>query len=66
MSRGPKKVHTVLRQPAQTLVLVPSPVLLFKAMERFRAPGFLDREKGKFNFKNTLLSLDFSTITLCL
>ncbi|CAO0820922.1 hypothetical protein DFAR_2000017 [Desulfarculales bacterium] len=33
-------------------------------MERFRAQGSLDRKKGKFKFKNKLLSLDSSTITL--
>ncbi|CAO0823670.1 hypothetical protein DFAR_3820024 [Desulfarculales bacterium] len=40
--------------------------LFFKAMERFRAQGSLDRKKGKFKFKNKLLRLDSSTITLCL
>ncbi|CAO0819666.1 hypothetical protein DFAR_1050025 [Desulfarculales bacterium] len=63
-NRGPQKVHTVLRQPAQALVFVPSPVLFFKAMERFRAQGSLDRKKGKFKFKNKLLNLGSSTITL--
>ncbi|CAO0822625.1 hypothetical protein DFAR_4060004 [Desulfarculales bacterium] len=41
-------------------------VLLFKAIERFRAQGSLGREKGKFKFKNKLLRLDSSTITLCM
>ncbi|CAO0819908.1 hypothetical protein DFAR_110002 [Desulfarculales bacterium] len=40
--------------------------LFFKAMERFRAQGSLSRKKGKFKFKNKLLSLDSSTITPCL
>ncbi|CAO0824296.1 hypothetical protein DFAR_570009 [Desulfarculales bacterium] len=40
--------------------------LFFKAMERFRVPGSLGREKGAFKFKNKLLSLDSSTIILCL
>lgn len=40
--------------------------LFFKAMERFRAQGALGRKKGKFKFKNKLLSLDSTTITLCL
>ncbi|CAO0820374.1 hypothetical protein DFAR_1540025 [Desulfarculales bacterium] len=40
--------------------------LFFNAMERFRAQGSLGRKKGKFKFKNKLLSLNFSTITLCL
>ncbi|CAO0822130.1 hypothetical protein DFAR_2810049 [Desulfarculales bacterium] len=30
-------------------------VLLFKAMERFRAQGSLGRKKGTFNFKSKLL-----------
>ncbi|CAO0824545.1 hypothetical protein DFAR_710008 [Desulfarculales bacterium] len=42
------------------------PILLFKAMERFRTQSSLGREKGKFKFKNKLLSLNSSTITLCL
>ncbi|CAO0822075.1 hypothetical protein DFAR_4040006 [Desulfarculales bacterium] len=33
-------------------------------MERFRAQGSLGRKKGKFKFKNKLLGLDSSTITL--
>ncbi|CAO0821735.1 hypothetical protein DFAR_2590033 [Desulfarculales bacterium] len=33
--RDPQKVHPVLCQLAQALVLVPSPILLFKAMEHF-------------------------------
>ncbi|CAO0820413.1 hypothetical protein DFAR_1540064 [Desulfarculales bacterium] len=40
--------------------------LLFKAVERFRAQGFLGRKKDKFKFKDKLLSLDSSTITLSL
>ncbi|CAO0821155.1 hypothetical protein DFAR_2180004 [Desulfarculales bacterium] len=40
--------------------------LFFEAMERFRVQGTLDRKKGKFKFKNKLLSLDSSTVTLCL
>jgi len=40
--------------------------LFFKAMERFRAQGSLGRKNGKFKFKNKLLSLDSTTITLCL
>ncbi|CAO0820270.1 hypothetical protein DFAR_1470015 [Desulfarculales bacterium] len=40
--------------------------LFFKAMERFRAQGSLGKKKGKLNFKNKLLSLSSSTITLCL
>ncbi|CAO0823021.1 hypothetical protein DFAR_3440008 [Desulfarculales bacterium] len=40
--------------------------LFFKAMERFRAQGPLGRKKGKFKFKNKLLSLTSSTIILCL
>ncbi|CAO0821503.1 hypothetical protein DFAR_2410007 [Desulfarculales bacterium] len=63
--RGPKKVHTVLCQPAQALVLVPSPVLFFKAMGLFRAQGSLVRKKDKCKFKDKLLSRDSSTITLC-
>ncbi|CAO0820834.1 hypothetical protein DFAR_1930016 [Desulfarculales bacterium] len=35
-------------------------------MERFRAQGSLGRKKGKSKFKSKLLSLDSSTITLCL
>ncbi|CAO0821722.1 hypothetical protein DFAR_2690017 [Desulfarculales bacterium] len=38
--------------------------LFFKAMERFRAQGSLGREKGAFKFKNRLLNLGSSTITL--
>ncbi|CAO0823178.1 hypothetical protein DFAR_340061 [Desulfarculales bacterium] len=38
--------------------------LVFKATERFRAQGSLSRKKGKFKFKNKLLSLGSSTITL--
>ncbi|CAO0823795.1 hypothetical protein DFAR_3920003 [Desulfarculales bacterium] len=38
--------------------------LFFKAMERFRAQGSLGRKKDKFKFKNKLLSLGSSTITL--
>ncbi|CAO0823401.1 hypothetical protein DFAR_3690041 [Desulfarculales bacterium] len=47
----------------------PSPLfraLFFKAMERFRTQGSLGKKKGKFKFKDKLLSLDSSTITLCL
>ncbi|CAO0821734.1 hypothetical protein DFAR_2590032 [Desulfarculales bacterium] len=40
--------------------------LLFKAMEHFRAQGSLGSKKGKFKFKNKLLSLGSSIITLCL
>ncbi|CAO0822222.1 hypothetical protein DFAR_2890003 [Desulfarculales bacterium] len=40
--------------------------LFFKAMERCRAQGSLDRKKGKFKFKNKLLSLGSSAITMCL
>ena len=40
--------------------------LFFKAMECFRAQSPLGRKKGKFKFKNKRLSLDSSTITLCL
>ncbi|CAO0822207.1 hypothetical protein DFAR_2870044 [Desulfarculales bacterium] len=40
--------------------------LFFKAMERFHAQGFLGRKKGKFKFKNKLLSRDSSTIILSL
>ncbi|CAO0823339.1 hypothetical protein DFAR_3660005 [Desulfarculales bacterium] len=40
--------------------------LFFKARERFRAQGSLGRKKGKLKFKNKLLSLDSSTIILCL
>ncbi|CAO0822912.1 transposase [Desulfarculales bacterium] len=40
--------------------------LFFKIMERFRARGSLGKKKGKFKFKNKLLSLDSSNITLCL
>ena len=40
--------------------------LFFKSMERFRAQGSLGRKKSKFKFKNKLLSLDSTTITLCL
>ncbi|CAO0820787.1 hypothetical protein DFAR_1880011 [Desulfarculales bacterium] len=35
-------------------------------MDHFRAQGSLGREKGTFTFKNKLLSLDSSTIILCL
>ncbi|CAO0821341.1 hypothetical protein DFAR_2280015 [Desulfarculales bacterium] len=40
--------------------------LFFKTMEHFRAQGSLGRKKGKSKFKDKLLSLDSSTITLCL
>ncbi|CAO0824261.1 hypothetical protein DFAR_550007 [Desulfarculales bacterium] len=60
--RGPQKVHTALRQPAQALNLVSSPVL--QSYGALPCQGSLDREKGKF--KSKLLSLDSSTITLCL
>ncbi|CAO0822689.1 hypothetical protein DFAR_3240002 [Desulfarculales bacterium] len=41
-------------------------VLFFEAMKRFRTQGSLSRNKGNFKFKNKLLSLDSSTIILCL
>ncbi|CAO0822247.1 hypothetical protein DFAR_2910021 [Desulfarculales bacterium] len=41
-------------------------VLFFKARERSRAQGSLGRKKGKFKFKNKLLRLESSIITLCL
>ncbi|CAO0821090.1 hypothetical protein DFAR_200032 [Desulfarculales bacterium] len=62
--RGPKKVHTILRQTAQAFFLFRA--LFFKTMERFRAQGSLGREKGTFKFKNKLLGLGASTITLYL
>ncbi|CAO0822911.1 hypothetical protein DFAR_3370009 [Desulfarculales bacterium] len=44
-SAAPKKVHIVLRQPAQALVLVPSPVLQnYGALPCPRLPG---QEKGQ-------------------
>lgn len=40
--------------------------LFWTAMERFREQGVLGRRKRKFRFKNKLLSLDSTTISLCL
>jgi hypothetical protein len=47
------------------------PAALFEALfwtmaERFRAQGHLGSRKHKFRFKNKLLSLDSTTISLCL
>jgi hypothetical protein len=39
--------------------------LFFKALERFRRLGYLGHQKP-FRFKNKLLSLDSTTVTLCL
>jgi hypothetical protein len=40
--------------------------LFWKTAERLRANGGLARRKKRFNFKNKLLSLDSTTISLCL
>jgi hypothetical protein len=40
--------------------------LFWSALERFRDGGHLGARKRKFRFKNKLLSLDSTTITLCL
>jgi hypothetical protein len=40
--------------------------LFWSALERFRAQGGLGARKVQFRFKNKLLSLDSTTITLCL
>lgn len=40
--------------------------LFWTALDRFRAQGRLGGKKHKFNFKNRLLSLDSTTISLCL
>ena len=40
--------------------------LFWSALERFRGHGGLPGGTGKFRFKNKLLSLDSTTITLCL
>jgi len=40
--------------------------LFWSALERFRAQGGLGARKAQFRFKNKLLSLDSTTITLCL
>lgn len=40
--------------------------LFYGLLERFRAQGYLGRPKHKFRFKNPLLSLDSTTISLCL
>ncbi|MDQ2841961.1 MAG: IS4 family transposase [Acidobacteriota bacterium] len=40
--------------------------LFYTALQRFRDEGGLGLRKSKFRFKNKLLSLDSTTITLCL
>jgi Domain of unknown function (DUF4372)/Transposase DDE domain len=40
--------------------------LFWSALERFRAQGGAGARKAQFRFKNKLLSLDSTTITLCL
>ena len=40
--------------------------LFYKSYERFQAHGGLGHRKAKFRFKNKLLSLDATTISLCL
>ena len=40
--------------------------LFWSALERFRAQGGVGARKAQFRFKNKLLSLDSTTITLCL
>ena len=40
--------------------------LFWSALERFRAQGGAGARKSKFRFRNKLLSLDSTTITLCL
>jgi len=40
--------------------------LFYTALNRFRAQAGLGARKGKFRFKNKLLSLDSTTISLCL
>jgi hypothetical protein len=40
--------------------------LFYDAFERFKSQGLLGGRKTKFRFKNKLLSLDSSTISLCL
>ncbi len=40
--------------------------LFWTMLQRFRTNGGLGRRKGKFRFKNKLLSLDSTTISLCL
>lgn len=40
--------------------------LFWVMMRRFRSTGLLGARKAKFRFKNKLLSLDSTTITLCL
>ncbi len=40
--------------------------LFYTALERFRQQGVLGARKTKFRFKNKLLSLDSTTVTLCL
>ncbi|CAO0824507.1 hypothetical protein DFAR_670016 [Desulfarculales bacterium] len=61
---NPKKVHTVLRQPAQAFILVPNPVL--QSHGALPCPRLPRQKKGNLKFKSKLLSLDCSTITLCL
>ena len=40
--------------------------LFYTVLERFREQGFLGARKRKFRFKNKLLSLDSTTVSLCL
>jgi len=40
--------------------------LFWSAIERFRTSGGVGQRKGKFRFKNKLLSFDSTTISLCL
>ncbi len=40
--------------------------LFWKTLERFRSTGQLGKRKAKFRFKNKLLSLDATVISLCL
>ena len=64
INRGPSKSNLSYANAHRPAALFED--LFWTMTERFRAQGHLGSRKHKFRFKNKLLSLDSTTISLCL
>jgi hypothetical protein len=64
MDSAPKRSTLAYANEHRTSVLYER--IFFETYDRFKSEGKLGKRKSKFRFKNKLLSLDSTTISLCL